>query len=101
MIATCVHVWVKSDCIEAFKTASAANHSASIKEPGNLRFDILQDAENPCKFLLYEAYQTKEAAAAHKKTDHYNTWKESVSDMMAKPRQGVAHHILYPNADQV
>lgn len=97
MIVTCVHVEVKSEYLNEFKEACRINHEASIKEPGNLRFDILQDAENPCKFLLYEAYKSEEDSAIHKQTGHYLQWRQTVEVMMAKPRVGVKHIILFPN----
>ena len=96
MVVTFVHVWVKPDHIEDFKNASIANHIESIKEPGNLRFDVLQDDADPTKFVLYEAYESEEASAAHKNTSHYLKWRESVADWMAQPRKGMKHRILAP-----
>jgi len=96
MIVTLVHVWVKNSFTEDFVAATIDNHKQSVKEPGNLRFDILRDAENPAKFVLYEAYETEEAAAAHKNTVHYLKWRDTVIDWMAQPRQGVRHNIVYP-----
>jgi len=96
MIVTLVHVWVKEQHIEDFKNASIENHKESINEPGNLRFDVLQDDSDPSKFVLYEAYESEEASAEHKKTIHYLTWRERVADWMAQPRQGVKHRILAP-----
>jgi autoinducer 2-degrading protein len=96
MIATLVHVYVKEEYIDQFIEATLENHRASIQEPGNLRFDVLQDDENPAKFTLYEAYESEEAAAAHKKTEHYKKWKETVADWMDKPREGVKHQIVAP-----
>jgi autoinducer 2-degrading protein len=96
MHVTLVHVWVKSDQVDAFIAASRANHDASVQEPGNRRFDVLQDAADPAKFVLYEAYASAEDAAAHKQTAHYEAWREAVADMMAQPRQGIAHVGLFP-----
>jgi (4S)-4-hydroxy-5-phosphonooxypentane-2,3-dione isomerase len=96
MIATCVHVWVKPESVEDFKKASIENHENSIKESGNFRFDILQDQSDLHKFVLYEAYESHEASTAHKQTAHYLKWRETVADMMAKPREGIAHNILAP-----
>ena len=59
-----------------------------LQEPGNLRFDLLQDPEEPTKFIFYEMYETEEAVAAHKQTAHYQTWRDTVADMMAQPRKG-------------
>lgn len=96
MQVTIVHVWVKPEHVEAFIEASRLNHEASVQEPGNRRFDVLQDAADPTKFVLYEAYSCAEDAAAHKQTPHYLAWRESVADMMAQPRQGIAHNGLFP-----
>ena len=71
MTVTLVHVYVKPEFVQAFIDATRRNHELSVKEPGNLRFDILQDVTDPGKFVLYEAYETEEAVAAHKETPHY------------------------------
>jgi (4S)-4-hydroxy-5-phosphonooxypentane-2,3-dione isomerase len=96
MIVTCVNVHVKSDKIDDFKKATVANHAQSVKEPGNLRFDVLQDASDPARFVLYEAYESEAAAAAHKETAHYAAWRDTVAGWMADPRQGVRYNIVAP-----
>jgi autoinducer 2-degrading protein len=96
MIATIVHIWVKEAYIQDFILATAENHKHSINEPGNLRFDILQDAGDRTKFTFYEAYESEKAVADHKLTLHYLKWKDTVADWMAQPRQGIRHNILYP-----
>jgi autoinducer 2-degrading protein len=99
MIATLVYIQVKPEFLNAFKDATQKNHENSIKEKGNLRFDILQDAQDACKFVLYEAYKTEEAVAAHKTTEHYFTWRDTVSPWMAGPREGVKHLMLFPRPE--
>ena len=96
MIVTFVHVWVKPDRREDFTEACITNHNESVKGSGNLRFDILQDAADPDKFTLYEAYDSEDAAKAHKETAHYKAWRDQVADWMARPREGVKHYILCP-----
>ena len=96
MIVTFVHVTVKEDHINDFIRVTIDNHNESVKESGNLRFDILQDAADPSKFVLYEAYETEEASAAHKSTRHYLGWRDKVADWMAQPRKGIKHIIVYP-----
>ena len=96
MHVTLVHVWVKPERVHDFIEASRHNHESSIREPGNRRFDILQNADDPNKFILYEAYATAEDAAAHKETEHYLKWRETVAEMMAQPRHGALHHGLFP-----
>jgi (4S)-4-hydroxy-5-phosphonooxypentane-2,3-dione isomerase len=96
MHVTLVHVHVKPDHIDDFIVASKLNHQASIKEDGNRRFDVLQSPDNPGQFILYEAYVSPEAAAAHKETAHYLAWRDAVADWMAEPRQGIRYNGLFP-----
>jgi autoinducer 2-degrading protein len=96
MHTTLVHVYVKPDCLDAFIIACRSNHEQSVKEPGNRRFDILQSADDPCRFVLYEAYATATDAAAHKTTAHYAHWRDTVAGMMAQPRQGLGYIGLFP-----
>ena len=98
MIVNIVYVHVKEEKIEAFKKASKNNHINSIREPGNMRFDVLQDFHEPQRFVLYEAYMTEKDAAAHKETAHYKEWRELVEDMMEEPRKGIRYDIIYPEA---
>ncbi len=96
MQVTIVHVTVKPDYIDDFIEASRLNHELSVTEPGNRRFDVLQSADNPAQFVLYEAYKNAAEAAKHKETDHYKQWRETVAEWMAQPRQGVAYNGLFP-----
>jgi len=96
MHVTLVHVHVKPEHIDDFIEATRLNHEASVKEGGNRRFDVLQSAEDPAKFVLYEAYVSADDAAAHKQTAHYLAWRETVADWMAAPRQGIGYHGLFP-----
>jgi len=96
MIVTIVHVWVKPEFIDDFIQATKINHINSVKETGNIRFDVLQDVNDPSKFTLYEAYISEKASMEHKNTQHYLDWREKVKDWMAKPREGVKHKVLFP-----
>lgn len=96
MHTTLVHIRIKPEYVDAFIEASRLNHEASTKEPGNRRFDVLQDAADPTRFLLYEAYVSAEDAAAHKQTPHYASWRGTVEHMMSEPRQGVPYTGLFP-----
>lgn len=96
MIVTVVNIFVKPENIDQFIEATTENHQNSIREKGNLRFDVLQRRDNPAAFTLYEAYDSDEAAAAHKTTAHYLKWRETVEPWMAKPRKGIAYHVLAP-----
>ena len=96
MHVTLVHVHVKPESVAGFIAATRANHEASIRELGNRRFDVLQAPDDPTRFILYEAYATAEAAAAHKQTAHYAAWRDAVASMMAEPRRGEPMHGLLP-----
>lgn len=98
MIATLVNVYVKLEFIDQFIEATRVNHEASILEAGNFRFDILQDSQDPGKFILYEVYDSEQAALAHKETAHYAVWRDSVAAWMATPRQGIRHSLLFPKS---
>ena len=86
MLIVHVHVTVKPDCVEAFKEATIANAQASRKEPGIARFDVIQQNDDPTRFVLVEVYRSVEATAAHKETAHYAAWRARAEPLMAAPR---------------
>ena len=92
-----VHVHVKSEFVEAFKQESLENASNSVKEEGVARFDVVQQADDPTRFVLVEVYKTTEAQSAHKETAHYLTWRDTVAEMMAEPRQGIKYSNIFPD----
>ena len=96
MLIVHVHVQVKPDQIDAFKAACVENSRNSLQEPGIARFDVLQQRDDPTRFLLVEVYRSAEAPAAHKQTAHYRRWAEAVADMMAVPRSSVKFDKVYP-----
>ena len=96
MHVTLVYVSVKSEHVEDFIAATQLNHEGSIREPGNVRFDVLQAANDSSCFVLYEAYTSADAAAEHKQTLHYLKWRDAVAPWMAKPREGVNYCGLVP-----
>jgi autoinducer 2-degrading protein len=96
MVVTIVEVQVKSENIEQFIAATIENHKGSIQERGNMRFDVLQSPQDPSLFLLYEAYDSEQSAAAHKNTAHYAKWKDSVAPWMAVPRKGTPYKAIRP-----
>jgi autoinducer 2-degrading protein len=97
MHVTLVQVHVKPEHINDFIEATKHNHEASIREPGNRRFDVLQAPDDPARFILYEAYTDPAEAAVHKQTPHYLSWRDTVADWMAEPRQGIAWRGLFPS----
>jgi len=96
MYVTIVEVCVKAEHIDDFIQATRLNHLASVKEPGNRRFDVLQSDLEPQQFILYEAYASEQDARDHKKTNHYLEWRETVADWMHSPRKGVTYTGLFP-----
>ena len=96
MHVTLVHVRIRPESLEAFVEATRSNHEHSIQESGNRRFDVLQDPQDPTRFILYEAYVDEAAAKAHKDTAHYLAWRDAVADMMAEPRRGEPLNGLFP-----
>ena len=97
MLIVHVHVRVKPEFVEAFKTATLANARASVRESGVARFDVVQQQDDPSRFVLVEVYRDAEAAAAHKATAHYPVWRDAVAPMMAEPRTSVKFNDIFPD----
>jgi len=97
MLIVHVFVSVKKEYIDAFREASLENAKNSVKEPGIARFDVIQQNEDPSKFLLVEVYRTSDDPAKHKETDHYNKWRHTVEEMMAEPRQSIKYTNIFPD----
>jgi (4S)-4-hydroxy-5-phosphonooxypentane-2,3-dione isomerase len=89
-----VNIRVKPGCADAFKKASLENARNSVLEPGIARFELLERADDPLRFLLIEEYRTQEATLAHKETAHYKVWRDTVADMMAEPRTSVKYQAV-------
>jgi autoinducer 2-degrading protein len=96
MLVVHVHVRVRPDDVQRFLEATVANARASIEEPGVLRFDVLADEADATHVVLVEEYRDADGAAAHKQTAHYATWRDTVADMMAEPRQSTKFHAVFP-----
>ena len=96
MLIVHVHVNVKPECIEQFKQATVANAHESLKEPGIARFDVVQQQDDPSRFVLIEVYRNDGATAAHKETKHYQAWRDTVAPMMAEPRFSVKFTDVFP-----
>lgn len=91
-----VQIRVKPECLEEFKKATLANARASVQEPGIVRFDVLQQADDPERFTLVEVYRDAAANVAHKETSHYAAWRDVAEGMMAEPRTRVMFQNLFP-----
>jgi len=101
MQVTFVHIHVAPEHVDAFIDATRANHEASIREPGNVRFDVLRSTEDPTRFVLYEAYVDEAAALAHKETPHYEEWRSTAEPMMAEPRERFRYDGLFPEVPEL
>jgi quinol monooxygenase YgiN len=97
-LAVVVYVQVLPASVEAFRTASVANAAASIREPGVVRFDVMQETADPTRFVLFEVYRGHEGAAAHKLSAHYQTWRDTVAPMMAESRTNKSYATVTPAA---
>jgi autoinducer 2-degrading protein len=96
MFVTIVYCHVKPEHIDPFIDATRANHEASAREDGNLRFDVIRSVEDPNRFVLYEWYATEAAAMAHRTTAHYDAWRDATADWFVEPRVGVRYVGLFP-----
>jgi len=101
MFVTLVHCHVKPEAVEAFIDACLANHEGSTRETGNVRFDLIQQADDPTRFILYEWYVDEAAALRHRETPHYLAWREATADMFQEPRHGVRYVGLAPRVPEL
>jgi len=99
MLIVHVQVQVKPECIAAFKAATLENARQSVRKPGIARFDVVQQADDPTRFVLVELYRSVEATAAHKETKHYQVWRDAVASMMAAPRSSLKFANVFPEED--
>ncbi len=97
MLIVHVFVHVKPDKVRAFKVATVENAHNSIIEPGIARFDVIQQQDDPTRFILVEIYRTAEDPGRHKETAHYKKWRDTVADMMAEPRTSIKYTNVYPD----
>jgi len=96
MLVVHVNVRVRPERIGDFLAATVVNARASLAEPGVLRFDVIQDRADQARVVLVEVYRDEQASQAHKLTPHYTTWRDSVAEMMAKPRESVRYSVVFP-----
>lgn len=92
-----VHVHVKPECVLGFIEATLANARNSVQEPGVARFDVVQQMDDPTRFVLVEVYRTPDDANKHKETAHYQTWRDTVAGMMAEPRTSARYANVFPD----
>jgi autoinducer 2-degrading protein len=96
MEVTLVEINVQPDKIDAFLDVFHANHLGAVQEPGNLRFDVLQDADVATRFFIYEAYVDEAAVLAHKKTPHYLACVGALEGIMSQGRKKTVFKGIYP-----
>lgn len=96
MLIVHVHVHVKPEFVDAFRLATVENARNSVLEPGIARFDVIQQADDPTRFVLVEVYRSVEATAQHKEAAHYAAWRDTVAEMMAEPRSSVKYGNVFP-----
>ncbi len=96
MLIMIVAIHIKPEYVEAFKQASVLNAIQSIKEAGVVRFDVIQQNDDPTRFALVEVYRDGEDTAKHKETAHYKAWKEAAEPMMAEPRTRAEYSPVFP-----
>jgi len=97
MLVVHVFIHIKTEYIEAFKAASLQNARNSVQEPGIARFDVIQQSDDPNRFVLIEVYRSADDPARHKETAHYAVWRDAVAEMMVEPRYSVKYHNLFPD----
>ncbi len=99
MLIVHVFVNVKPEQVEAFRAATLENARNSVQEPGIARIDVLQEQDEPTRFVLVEIYRTSEDPGKHKETAHYQKWRDTVADMMAEPRTSVKYTNVFPDEE--
>ncbi len=92
-----VHVRVLPEAVEAFKQATVENAAHSVQEAGVARFDVVQQGDEPTRFVLVEVYRTPEDQQKHRETAHYRKWRDAVADMMAEPRMPYRFVNIFPD----
>ncbi len=93
------HHFIKPELVEEYKTATLENAIKTMEEPGVLRFDVLQDKEDPSHFSLFEVYRDIEAREKHLETEHFFAWKEVALAAFAKKGHGFEFEAVHPEGE--
>jgi len=91
-----VQVRVRPESVEAFRRATIENARSSLREPGVVRFDVVQRNEDPTEFVLVEVYRTPDDPPRHRLTAHYAVWHDTVEPLLAEPRSKVEYVNVFP-----
>src|SRR6266567_8072258 len=97
MIAMLIKVRVKPDKVQRFLEVIEhdALHSEA-DEPGCLRFNVLQDTEDPAVYFFYEVYRDQAAQEAHRATPHFAEWMAASAECLDGPAERTACHTVFP-----
>lgn len=83
MFAVVVELHVRPRKREEFLVAAAENSAASVRdEPGCLRFDVVQDRDDPDHFFFYEVYVDEAAFEVHRSTPHFPRWRAAAAECL-------------------
>jgi (4S)-4-hydroxy-5-phosphonooxypentane-2,3-dione isomerase len=97
MIIVHISIHIKPDKVEDFKEVTLKNARKSVQEPGIVRFDIIQQEDDPKHFLLEEMYRNSDAIAKHKDTTHYAEWRDAAEPLMSEPRKKITYIKIFPD----
>jgi len=98
MLAIWVKVRVKPDERERFLKAIEVDALGSERdEPGCLRFNVLQDAQDQNVYYFFEAYRDEAALEAHRAAPHYAVWRAAADTLDGAP-QATRCHTVFPAA---
>jgi quinol monooxygenase YgiN len=101
MVVLHVTVQVKPEHIAQFleQVRYDAEHSEN-DETGCLRFDVIQDKDDPNRFYYYEVYRDEAALEAHRQTPHFKLYSETVRPWLASPpERRFGRNIIPSDAD--
>lgn len=94
MYVQVVYLEVKPELLATFLAEATANAAESRKEPGVERFDLLQQADNPQRFMLYEVYQAESDLEAHRQTPHFKRWLEKGLPTLSGERVRIIYNLV-------
>jgi autoinducer 2-degrading protein len=97
MFVQLVHIRVKPGRVEDFLRVFRVNFDGTRAEPGNYRFDVLQDAEDDHHFLIYEAFESAEAVDDHRKTEHYRITVAGLAELTEGGRDKDFYRMVMPD----
>jgi autoinducer 2-degrading protein len=92
-----VSIKVKEEHISVFREATIENAQNSVNEAGIARFDVLQQQDDPSRFLLVEVYYTPEDQLKHRETEHFKKWRATITDMIAEPYTFIKYYNAFPD----